>query len=406
MTLTNKQKEFIRNANQRFNIKTGATRSGKTYLDLIYTIPERLRSRSGKSGLNAIFGVTNTTVTRNILEPMTEIWGPEMIGRINARNVVRIFNEDVHVIGAEKINAVSKIQGMSIKYAYCDEMARFNKELFELLKSRLDKSYSILDGTCNPDHPEHWLKKFLDTDADIYQQHYRIDDNKFLPPEFVRNLKKEYEGTVYYGRYIDGLWIRAEGVIFQKFADEPERYRAELFGDLMSYNIGVDFGGNMSKHALVATGLLSNYRGIQVIASELLETNLDPTELNEKIIDFIYKCEELTGRLPDNLYCDSAEQVLIRGLKTRVKAEGFTSTVRDSWKTPVNDRISLTMSLTGLDRLYYTDHAETFRSAVMQAVWDSKYIGTKRLDDGTTDVDTLDAYEYSVEPYAKRLLRR
>ena len=42
----------------------------------------------------------------------------------------------------------------------------------------------------------------------------------------------------------------------------------------------------------------------------------------------------------------------------------------------------------------------------MEAVWNSKYLGTQRLDDGTTDIDSMDALEYSIEPYAKRLIRR
>ena len=54
MLLSEKQKEFIRNANKRYNIKTGATRSGKTYLDILYTIPSRIRERSGMKGLNVI----------------------------------------------------------------------------------------------------------------------------------------------------------------------------------------------------------------------------------------------------------------------------------------------------------------------------------------------------------------
>lgn len=406
MIITDKQTEFIKNSNHRFNIKTGATRSGKTYLDLLYTIPNRLRERSGKAGLNVMFGVTNTSVYRNILQPMAEIYGTNLVGRINSRNVVKLFNEDVHIIGAEKITSVSKIRGSSIKYAYCDEITEYNAELFELLKSRLDKEYSVLDGTCNPDHPEHWFKKFLETRADIYQQHYTIDDNPFNPKEFVRQLKIEYEGTIYYNRYILGQWVRAEGTIFSKFADQPEKYRKALLSDIQQINIGVDFGGNKSKHAFVATGILSNFRGIQIIASEIHDTNLDPVELDQKLIDFIYFIYDMTGRMPDNVYCDSAEQVLIRGLKSRVKLEGLTVTVRDAWKTPVQDRIGLVMSLIALDRFSYTDYAETVRNALSQAVWDSKYIGTKRLDDGTTDIDSLDAFEYSVEAYAKRLIRR
>lgn len=404
--LTDKQLEFITEGNRRFNIKTGATRSGKTYLDILHTIPERVREREGEAGLNVIFGVTNGTIQRNILNPMAEIWGSNLVGNISSKNTVQLFNEEVHIIGAEKVTSVSKIRGTSIKYAYCDEIAEFNKEAFELIKSRLDKEYSILDGTCNPDHPNHYIKKFLESNADIYEQHYHIDDNKFNPPEFVENLKREYEGTIYYDRYINGLWVRAEGIIYRKFADNPEMFESNLASDIMGYNIGVDFGGSGSKHAFVATALLSNYRGAQVIKSERLETDLDPAELNEKLVKFIKEVTDIVGFLPDNIYCDSAEQVLIRGIKTRIMKEGWPSTVRDAWKTKINDRIGLTTSLLGLNRLTYTKHAESFKTALSEAVWDSKVFEIKRLDNGTTDIDTLDAYEYSLEPYAKRLLRR
>ena len=156
--LSDKQKEFIRNANQRFNIKTGATRSGKTYLDILYTIPSRIRERSGKDGLNVILGVTNSTIERNILQPLRELYGDELVGMINSHNVARLFGEDVYCLGAEKVSQVSKIRGASIKYCYCDELAEYNQEVFELLKSRLDKEYSVLDGTLNPESPTHWLK--------------------------------------------------------------------------------------------------------------------------------------------------------------------------------------------------------------------------------------------------------
>ena len=224
MILSDKQKEFIRNANQRYNIKTGATRSGKTYLDILYTIPSRIRERSGKDGLNVILGVTNSTIERNILQPLRELYGDKLVGTINSHNIARLFGEDVYCLGAEKVSQVSKIRGASIKYCYCDELAEYNQEVFELLKSRLDKEYSVLDGALNPESPTHWLKQFLDSDADIYCQTYTIFDNPFLPKKFVENLCKEYEGTVYYNRYILGQWCNAEGLIYTRFANEPTKY--------------------------------------------------------------------------------------------------------------------------------------------------------------------------------------
>lgn len=53
MAFSNMQKEFFANADHRWNIKSGATRSGKTYMDF-YVIPKRIRSRMGKEGLCTI----------------------------------------------------------------------------------------------------------------------------------------------------------------------------------------------------------------------------------------------------------------------------------------------------------------------------------------------------------------
>ena len=54
MILTDKQKEFIINATHRYNIKIGARRCGKTYLDILYMIPNRIIERKGKDGLTVI----------------------------------------------------------------------------------------------------------------------------------------------------------------------------------------------------------------------------------------------------------------------------------------------------------------------------------------------------------------
>src|SRR5699024_7892755 len=183
MQLTSKQNEYIRNANHRWNIKTGAVRSGKSYVDTAYTIPARIRERIGKPGLTVIFGVSRDTIERNVLQPMREIYGPGLIGIINNRNIARVCGENVYCLGAEKVSQVAKVQGSSIKYAYGDEIAKWNREVFEMLKSRLDKSYSCFDGACNPENPTHWLKEFIDSDIDIYLQQYRLFDNPFLPKE-------------------------------------------------------------------------------------------------------------------------------------------------------------------------------------------------------------------------------
>ena len=238
MLLSQKQIEYVRRANHRWNFKGGATRSGKTYLDYRWIIPLRIRERIGLDGLVVILGVTNATIERNILEPMRNLYGETLVGWISNDNTVLLFGEVCYALGAEKSSQVSKIRGASVKYCYGDETADWSPEVFELLKSRLDKEYSCFDGTYNPQYPGHWLKIFLDSGADIYNQTYSIDDNPFLPPSFRENLKREYAGTVYYDRYILGRWALAEGLVFrfgvENITDEvPERGL---------YYISVDYG--------------------------------------------------------------------------------------------------------------------------------------------------------------------
>ena len=241
ITLSPKQNEYIRNANARWNFKIGAVRSGKSFVDMSYMVPARLRERHGKSGLNVILGVSKETIERNVLQPMREIYTSDLIGTINNRNMCKIVGEDTYCLGAEKITQVAKIQGMSIKYAYGDEVAKWNPEVFAMLQSRLDKEYSCFDGACNPEYPDHWLKKFIDKeDIDSYIQKYVLFDNPFLPKDFVDNLCKEYKGTVYYNRYILGEWTLAEGLIYPMFEQCLEEAPKDIITS--DYAMSIDYG--------------------------------------------------------------------------------------------------------------------------------------------------------------------
>lgn len=243
MPFSVKQREYFDNANKRWNFKTGATRSGKTYMDY-YVIPKRIRARIGKQGLAVILGVTKSTIERNILEPMRNIWGNDLVGGISSSNICYLFGEKVYCLGAEKVSQVSKLRGSSIKYVYGDEVADWNEEVFEMLKSRLDKPYSCFDGALNPQGPNHWLKEFLDSEnLDIYCQKYTLFDNPFLDKGFVDSLCKEYAGSVYYKRYILGEWALAEGLVYPMFSGEKHIARGVIeYHRNSQYYVSIDYG--------------------------------------------------------------------------------------------------------------------------------------------------------------------
>ena len=391
------QREFWREADHRWNIKTGATRSGKTYQDY-FLIPKRLLAVADKEGLNVILGNTRETIRRNVLIPMQTLFGVDYVSNLRADNSCVMFGQKVFCLGADNANRVDKVRGSSIKYCYGDEITTWNPDVFDMLKSRLDKPYSRFDGTCNPASPHHWFKKFLDSDADIYQQAYTIDDNPFLDPSFVANLKKEYSGTILYDRYILGLWVAAEGIIYRQFADAPERFILDDLpeGDAVrNAVIGVDFGGGTSAHAFCCMGF--TIKGRLVVLDEYREKRaLDPNRLAEAFVDFVRRCK--ARWLVTDCWCDSAEQTLINGLRAASAAAGLGLNIGNAMKRAINDRIRATCILMGAGRFFVARNCVETIDALKSALWDAKKLTEDvRLDDGTTNIDSLDAMEYSFE---------
>lgn len=398
--LSRKQIEYTQKANHRWNIKSGAVRSGKSFVDISNVIPERIISRKNESGLVVIAGVSRDTIERNVLQPMREIYTAKRVSPINvSKNTAMLFGQEVYCLGAEKISQVAKIQGSSIKYCYGDEIAKWNTEFFAMLKSRMDKPCSCFDGACNPEYPTHWLKEFLDSDADIYLQHYRIFDNPYLDPEFVDNLCREYEGTIYYDRYIEGLWKRAEGAIYRKFADAPESFMCSPDKDEISkIVVGVDFGGNRSGHAFVATGFIGYGKVIPLMSRRIMQKDydrpIDSSTLDGMVCEFIENVQEKYGMV-DELYWDNAETVLGNTIRNAVEKHYPHVIVRPAKKIRIKDRINCTVRLMGAGRFFITKDCESLSKAFQEAVWDSKT--DERLDDGSSDIDSLDAFEYTIE---------
>ena len=411
MTFTEKQKEYIRSAqSHRWGIKTGAVRSGKTFLDVSDTIPRNIRERIGKPGLSVILGNTKGTLQRNIIAPMQEIFGQKLVSDIRSDNTAQIFGETCYCLGADNIRHVDRIRGSSIKYAYCDEAATYNQGVFEMLKSRLDKSYSRCDATCNPDAPAHWFKRFIDSDADIFRQTFTLDDNPTLPPEFVTALKKEYAGTVYYDRLILGLWVAAQGAIYRTFADNPYRHIIAAAPPIFDAVVGIDFGGHGSAHAFSLVGFTPRYDSLIVLDEWYHKGEITPQQLDDALVQFLAKN---IRRYPiTEIRADSAETTLINGISEAVNANvreiGKPVPVYKSLKKSINSRINCEVRLFAADRFKIMSHCQHHIEAFSSAVWDEKSITADvRLDNGTVpSFDMLDACEYAFEMEIDQLIDR
>ena len=399
LSLTIKQKEYWRCADHRWNIKCGATRSGKTYLDY-YMIPKRIRTVKDEEGLVLILGNTKTTLQRNIIEPLQRIWTPSLVSDIRADNTAFLFGEKVHCLGAEKINQVDKIRGSSIKYCYGDEVATWHKDVFQILKSRLDKPYSRFDGTCNPEYPGHWFKEFIDSDADVFAQKYTIYDNDFLAKEVVEALEREYRGTVFFDRYILGEWTLAEGLIYQRFADNEKDFTIakDQLPKLGEISVGIDFGGNKSNHAFVASSVVG--RDLYVLRSESIPAKgMGVDGIVRSFNAFADAVQEEFGKIR-YVFADSAEQAIINTLRAKTPFD-----IRNSIKNEIIDRIRCELLLINTGRLHLVEgRNEALAAGLRCGRWDEKQSNDVRLDNGTSDIDILDGFEYSFEYRIRHLL--
>ena len=411
MILSDKQKEFIREAHHRYNLKVGARRCGKTYLDNLYMIPKRIFERKGKDGLYCIFGVSKGTIERNVLQPLRQIYGKNLIGTINSNNIAKLFDEEVYCLGCEKVNQVSKIQGTSIKYAYGDEVAKWNQEVFVMIQASLDKDYSCFDGALNPENQSHWLKKdFLDRveedKLDVYVQHYTIFDNPFLSKEFVDNLCKEYAGTVYYDRLILGQWKNAEGIIYRQFADNPSLYIKDNADDInfMIISIGIDYGANQSSTRFICNGITPYFKEVWALDEMKMEGVYSPDILYEKFKEFYNRIIQQYGKVT---HCwgdwGGLGQVLTAGLNRNLQQNNIPIQVNDCIKGRIVDRIDLDCQLFGQGKRFILKKCKGLIEAYTEALWSDK-VQDERLDDGSTDIDSLDANEYSYFSFYDKLV--
>lgn len=226
-------------------------------------------------------------------------------------------------------------------------------------------------------------------------EHFTIHDNATITPERIAEIESRYDpATVWYRRDILGERAVAEGLIYQQFADTPERFILDELPRVQRAIIGVDFGGGTSAHAFCCLGHMGNSI---VVLDEYRETEaLNPTKLQQDFVDFVKRCQ--MRWLVTDCWCDSAEQTLINGLRTAAAMYRLPLNIGNALKKPINDRIRALCILMGADRFKVFKGCKWTIDALKTAVWDAKQITEDvRLDNGSTNIDSLDALEYAYE---------
>lgn len=405
LTFTAKQQELMsllkHGKLHRLNLLEGSVRSGKTWISLILWATW-IASRP----LNHLYMMTGKslpTLKRNCLIPLQDLVGENNFSFSLTTKEGRLFGRKIVLEGANDARSEDKIRGVTLGGAYADELTLYPEGFFAMLLSRLSVSGAKFIGTTNPDRPGHWLKtKYMDNpDVNMLCIKFLIDDNTTLDREYIEAIKREYQG-VFYERFIQGAWVSAEGCIYTDFANDSSRFIiSSPPSDLISVAIGFDFGGNGSAHAGCATGITAGFRDVVTLDEYYRREIISPEALIKDICNFIervkrsYKCYDI--------YLDSAETTLIKGVKMAVQRRGISINVHNARKGEINERIRLYQMLQGTGRYKIMSHCKHTIEAFSTAVWKPNS-DDERLDDGSINIDNLDAQEYSTEKHMKRLI--
>jgi PBSX family phage terminase large subunit len=232
------------------NILEGAVRSGKTWClhpKAIYCCDYRV------GGRKIMTGVSKQSIENNVLKDLFDILGSRNYSYSRQSGQLRIFDSEWLVIGAKDEGSEKYIRGMTVGIALCDEISLMPQSFFQMLLSRMSPQGARFYGTTNPDSPFHWLKAYLDnaelrSRGILWSQHFTMADNPNLTEEFIESQKQLYTGF-FYKRFIDGLWVVAEGSIYKDswsetllydLKDEPVGLRRE--GGYQQRLIAVDYG--------------------------------------------------------------------------------------------------------------------------------------------------------------------
>lgn len=419
---TEKQKKVLRCANKRFNILSGATRSGKTHITYFLII---LRIREHYNNNILFCGKTLATLERNIFVEMRKWFGEEYIGEVKSdmsgNRMIKIFGKSCYCVGANDERAVTKIQGLGLGYAYCDELTTYPENFFRMLQSRLDRDDSKCDATCNPEGPTHFVKKLIDDDPEhVYNEHFSIYDNTFLAKEFVETLEHQYRGTIYFEKWILGNWVKAEGAVYPLFRKEvhfltPAEFSRRYGRHSIRYVIfGGDGANTNDATALVPLAIMDNGQAVRL---EMFYHNpkINGQLSNEQLVPYIqhylqdlqekYRFRENGVEFVTTVDCAAADLVLTLAYRLPPEYNVQKFTKKDILQT--TDVVNNALSRRAVCILDFGGYFNYVRNEFVAGddqlvidlenmVWDKK---NNRKYDDTVPNDCADAFRYALNTY-------
>ncbi len=438
-----KHKEYIRKCQEcEFNVAEGAVRAGKTvdnvfaFAKELKTTPDAIHLATGSTVGNAKLniGVCNGLGLENIFRGQCH-WG-----KYKDNEALFVKGPDtgwkqkvVIFAGAAKEDSYKRIRGNSYGMWIATEINLHHDNTIKEANNRLLAAKRLkIFWDLNPDNPKHpiytqYIDRYRDMQAagefpgGYNYMHCTIYDNATISEERLKSIESRYDkNSIWYMRDIKGIRVIASGLIYRRFADDvsTKHYSFRIQDkpkDIMEIILGIDFGGSASGHSFTATAITRGFHNVVALASELIPCKdrqgnlieIDPDMLGELFCDFVQRILSRCGYVTV-VYADSAEQTLIAGIRSSLRKHGLGwIRVENALKTEINDRINATAILMAQGRFFYVGgECSSLENALCTAVWDPEELTKNvRLDDGTSDIDSLDSFEYTIERRISQLIK-
>ena len=248
--ISDKQKKILAFSYSQYDalICDGAVRSGKTSIMVVAFIDWAMREFSSQR-----FGICGKTVgsaTENIIIPYismtrtkkkyTAKWRrSQKILEVRSGRKVNYFE----VFGGRDESSYALIQGRTLAGVLLDEVVLMPESFVNQALARCSVEGSRTWFSCNPGPPSHWFKEnWIDKreEHNALRLHFALDDNPSLSEKKKEQYRRDFTG-VFYDRYVLGLWVAAEGLVYPMFS-EKRHVLEEPVETEGAYYVSSDYG--------------------------------------------------------------------------------------------------------------------------------------------------------------------
>ena len=377
----------------------GAVRAGKTVVMALSYVMWAMKTFNEQN-----FGMAGKTIgahRRNVITPlklMLRSRGYKVKDR-RADNYLIITYKGkrnyFYIFGGRDERSQDLVQGITLAGMFFDEVALMPQSFVSQAEARCSVDGAKYWYNCNPESPYHWFKEnYIDKkdEKNLIHLHFLMEDNPSLTAKVIERYKRMFSG-VFYKRYILGLWVVAEGIIYEMFDhDKHVVKRGQKLPSMRRYWVACDYGtSNATTFLLFGLGADGRLYVIdEYYHSGRTERKKSPSKYAKDFKEWLSKHK---GVMPERIFIDPSAEGFILELYA-VLSPRLKSRIQQA-DNEVKRGIELVSSIIDNDLLRVHERCVNVLKEITAYAWDEK--AAERGEDKPIKANdhTLDPVRYT-----------